>query len=599
MTTKPSATSVGTAVAPSRLGPPKAGAGEVGAVLATIAALADGNCANRGDVRLVGGDACTRAVHVQLRLRLTWAWTSKRYLGKRAVKASQHCGSAADVQAYLDQVCGTSCQDPAISRRVEGLLGESGVAALERYKDDCDLGTLPYRAHHYESCDNCRGRGLVRCYNPGCNDGKVGCVHCGHTGQAECSGCRGSGSVVDARGEHHTCPRCQGRRRHGMCGFCLGSGLSTCTSCNGAAEVGCVVCGSTGQHTRVYDTCLNGRVSHFLAFDNDAPDGFRKSCQAIQPIGALANTVGSLAQAETASEAGSASLTLHCQVRHVQADMTCGLERIHVDALGACQSVPLMPPFLDGLTCELVDDIQTAAKSDPAAALRLALKARLTSEMLALVGGGRKPVPETVSRRWSGAASTTHVELVAMSLRQAYARAGRSPVRRTWLVMFPVIVVGTVLANAYGETVWLLQGVVARIPYPSAFVQVAAITAAEIMTVLPLVLLAWLLASLAGRRRLRTGLGGLARRGPPQGAWPIAGMLVAVAVGWMAVAARLDAAAIGLPLAPMSRPGGRSLSGAFGLLLGSQAAPPSTRSAVPVPGRDPGTASKTGHPVRP
>lgn len=67
--------------------------------------------------------------------------------------------------------------------------------------------------------------------------------------------------------------------------------------------------------------------------------------------------------------------------------MTCGLERIHVDALGTRQSVPLMPPYLDGLTCELADDIHKAAKSDPAAALRLALKARLTSEILALVGG--------------------------------------------------------------------------------------------------------------------------------------------------------------------------------------------------------------------
>ena len=277
----------------------------------------------------------------------------------------------------------------------------------------------------------------------------------------------------------------------------------------------------------------------------------------------LAQSVGTVVRAEASSAAGQARLVLHCQVRHVAADIACHVERFHVDALGPNQAIALMPTFLDGLTCELADDICKAVPKQPGEALSMALRTRLTSDVLAVVGRGAKPDIAGVVRRWSGAVSEAYVEMLTVSLSKAYGRAARSPIRRSWLLASPVIALASILLNAYQFPFRLLQHlpVTAR---PSAALDVAAVTLAELVTVAPVVLLAWMVAGLAGRRRLRAGVGTLARRGPRQGLWPALGLLLAVASGLAGTALRLDADAMGLPFAPAARPVGRSLAQALG-----------------------------------
>ena len=535
---------------------------EVAALVETIARLADGNCASKADVELMGGDAQTRAVRLGLKVALTWTSSSKSYAGEHAVDDSQLCSSVAHAQRYLEQVCGPACRQPSTSKRVADLLGKSPVAALDAYADGCDLGVLPHRAHHLENCGSCRGHGAVTCPDPGCTSGQVGCVACNLTGQATCSNCQGSGHISEG-GRYHTCGRCHGSGRSGNCNLCLGRGHVTCQSCRGTGEVGCKPCAGTGCYTRIYSTNIQGRVSRSLGVDAGAPDGFRRSCQAVAPKSALAMSVGSLVRAEVTSAAGEVNLTLHCQVRHVQADMACDLERIHVDALGPGLAVPLMPTFLDGLTCELANSIRIAAARAPAQALASALKSRLTRDVLAAVGRGPRPDISAIVRGWSGAVSDGHIRLLATSLETAYGKAARSPVRRAWLLLSPLIVVGSALSNAYQLPYWLLHHLHPTVR-PSLVFGITAVFLAELVAVLPVVLLAWVVAGQVGRRQLRTGVGGLARRRPRQGRWPVLGLLLEMVSGWSAAALRLDAAPMGLPLAPVARPDGVSLTQALG-----------------------------------
>ena len=538
---------------------------EVAAVIATIAGLADGNGATKADVKLVAGDAKIRDVDLRMTVALSWGSVSQSFAGRRSVQGSHDC-SGESVQDYLTAVCGPACQDPATVKQVADAIGQSPVEQYGVLQDGYRIGPLPHAAHEADACSDCSGQGKLHCTVIGCTNGKVQCNACGFTGKERCTNCGGSGHVT-VDGGIHNCGRCGGSGRYGNCYMCLGTFYVNCSNCRGTGQVGCGLCGQTGVVTRAYSTFLTGRVTRSMAFAADAPDGFKRSCQTIAPSSSLATSLGSLVRAEAAATAGEARLTLHCQILHVHADMTCGSERIAVDALGPAHTIPLMPPFIDGLTLELVHDIHTASRMRPVEALNLASGARMTRDVLAAVVHGSRSdaVVAAAAHRWQGAVSESHVELVDESLRTAYGRAVRSPVRRTWLLLSPVVVIGSLLANTYQAPLWLLTHTLGPAATPSAPTAILAIISAEAASVAPFVLFAWWMAARIGRKRLRAGVGDLAgRRGPRQGAWPAIGFVLAMVTGFATVALRLDAAPSGLPWAPPMRAGGRSLGQVFG-----------------------------------
>ena len=543
-----------------------------------IVGLADGNCATRDDVKLVGGDAQTRNVDLRMTVAISWGSNSQSFAGRRAIPGSRDCSSAS-VQDYLAEVCGLACRDPATARQVADAMARSPVGHFDELEDGYRIGPLSHEAHEVDACSNCSGHGQVRCTASGCNNGRVHCQACGFTGKERCPGCAGTGSV-SLNGGVHSCGRCGGSGRSGNCHMCLGTCYVDCNSCRGTGQVGCGPCAQTGLITHAYSTHLIGRISRSMAFAANAPEGFRRSCQSIVPVSSLAKSAGSLVRAEVGSVAGEARLTLHCQTRHVHADVTCGVERIPVDALGPANAIPLMPSFLDGLTSELVHDIHMASQARPVEALNLASRARMTRDVLAAIihGSRSDAVRLAAARRWQGAVSAGHVELIDASLRTAYSRAVRSPIRRTWLMLSPVIVGGAVLANAYQAPLWLLHRFVGTAATASALTAIPSIIAAEALSVLPVVVFAWWLAARTGRRQLRAGVGDLGHRGPRQGVWPLLGAFLAMIVGFGTVALKLDAAAMGLPWAPPALAGGRSL----GQVLGGE------HAVVPVPLKPPG-----------
>ncbi len=548
-------------------------------MVSVIAALADGNGVTAADVKLVGGDAQTRDVDLNMKVTLSWGSSTKSFAGRRAVPGSHDC-SGGSVQDYLTQVCGSACRDPTTARQVADAFGKDPVGQFDLLEDGYRVGPLPHAAHGVVACNACSGHGEVHCTAIGCDHGQVQCNACGFTGKAVCAHCTGSGQLVQSDG-YHTCRQCGGSGRYGNCYMCLGTLRVACTNCRGTGEVACGPCGQTGAVTHAYSTFLTGKVVRGISFTADAPDSFRRSCQTVTPSSSLATTMGSLVRAEAAAVAGEAQLTLHCQVRHVHADMTCGAERIAVDALGPARAIPLMPSFMDGLTSELVHDIHMASRSHPVQALSLAGRARMTRDVLAAIIHGSRPdaVALAAARRWQGAVSEGHVGLVDDSLRTAYGRAVRSPVRRKWLMLSPLVVVGSVLVNAYQTPLWLLNHILGPAATPSAPMAILAILSTEAASVLPFVLFTWWMAARIGRKRLRASVGHLAgRRGPRQGAWPAVGFALAMVTGFTTAALRLDAAPMGLPWAPPTRAGGRS----FGDVIGREPAiaPVQVRPAV-------------------
>ncbi len=520
--------------------------GEVAAIVAVIAGLADGNGATKADVKLVAGDATTRDVDLNMRVTLSWGSSTKSFAGRRVVPGSHDCGGGS-VQDYLAAVCDPARQDPVTVEQVANAISQSPVEQFESLQDGYCIGPLPHAAHDVITCSVCSGHGEVHCTATGCNHGQVQCSACGYTGKALCAHCNGNGQLVQSDGVH-TCRQCGGTGRYGNCHMCLGTLRIACNHCRGTGQVGCGPCGQTGAVTHAYSTFLTGRVTRSMAFAVDTPEGFKSSCQAVTPPSSLAKSMGSLVRVESAAVAGEARLTLHCQVQHVHADMTCG-------------------PHI-------------ASQARPVEALNLASRARMTREVLAAIihGSRSDAVALAAARRWQGAVSAGHVELIDASLRTAYSRAIRSPIRRTWLMLSPVIVVGAVLANAYQAPLWLLHRVVGTAATPSALVAISLIVAAEALSVLPVVVFAWWLAARTGRRQLRAGTGDLAHRGPRQGVWPALGVFLAMAVGFGTVALKLDAAAMGLPWAPPALAGGRSLNQALG----------GEHAVAPVPLKSPG-----------
>ena len=554
-------------------------AGEVAAIVDVISGLADGNGATKAAVKLTAGDAKTRSVDLTMTVSLSWSSVSRSFAGRRSVQGSRDC-SGGSVQDYLTAVCDPACQDPATAKRVADAIGQSPVEQFGVLQDGYRIGPLPHAAHDVDACSDCGGHGQLPCTAVGCTHGKVQCNACGFTGKERCTNCGGSGHVT-VDGGVHNCGRCGGSGRYGNCYMCLGTFYVNCNNCRGTGQVGCGSCAQTSVVTHAYSTFLTGKVVRGIAFPADAPDGFRRSCQTVTPSSSLAQSVGSLVRAEAAAVGGEARLTLHCQVLHVHADMTCGPERISVDALGPSRAIPLMPSFLDGLTSELVHDIQVASRTRPLEALNLAGRARMTRDVLAAVvrGSSSDAVLAAAVHRWQGAVSEGHVGLVDESLRTAYGRAVHSPVRRTWLLLLPLVVVGSMLANAYQAPLWMVNHTLGRAATPSVPVVILAVLSTEAASVLPFTLFAWWMAARIGRKRLRAGVGDLAgRRGPRQGAWPAVGFALAMVTGFTTAALRLDAAPMGLPWAPPMLAGGRS----FGEVLGREpaTAPPVVKPAV-------------------
>ena len=543
-------------------GIPQELAGELAAVVAVIAGLADGNCVSGSEVGLVGGDAHTRDVDLTMTVALGWGSDGSTLAGRPSVAGSRDCTNA-DVQDYLEHLCGDACRALGNARMVADGLAREPFQAFEGLEDGYRIAPLPHAAHRVEACGACAGHGVVHCTNIRCNHGKVPCPTCGSSGRARCRHCTGSGHVT-VGGNVQSCSECGGSGYSGNCHMCLGSGHVACDFCRGTGMVGCGPCRETGCITRAYTTYLIGRVTRSMNFAPGAPDGFRLSCEALASPSLLASSAGSLVAAEVDSSEGQARVTLHCRTRHLHAVVACGAQRFDVDALGLGLAVPSMPTFLDDLTAGLVEQLRAAVRTDPARAMELATGARLTREVLADIVRGSRPDLAAVARRWCGAVSEAHVELVDASLSEAYARVVRRPVRRTWLAMAPVIAVGSALSNIYQVPLWLLHRIVGTGAGLSAAAALPAILLSETASVLPFVLGSWFLAARAGRRRLRAGIGDIVGRGPRQGVWPALGLLLALCVGFATAALRLDAAAIGLPGAPPALAGGRSLSGAVG-----------------------------------
>ena len=536
---------------------------EISAVVATIARLADGNCATKTDVRLTHGHAETRAVRLEMKVAISWGSTNKALPGNHAINGSRACERFADIQAYLQEVCSAACRDPAAAKRVTDHIATAPVSAMDNLLDGYRIGPLPYTAHLVEECEDCNGAGMVRCKQYNCRNGKVDCPDCNHTGKSVCYRCHGTQNETLSDNRMISCRQCNGSGRHGICQRCYGAQQITCYMCSGTGQVGCKPCERTGCFTRVYNSHLQGSVSRSLSFDEDAPQGFRLSCQAVAPLTALTQTPGVLVRPEISSADGRVQLVLHCQTRHVHVEVDCKGTGVVIDALGAKHTIPLMPPFLDKVMAGLINDIRAKATSHPVQALTQAATARVTRDILGVVGAGKGAKAILTASPWGGAISEGRITDIHGWLKTAYSKAARSSVRRAWFLLSPLIGAGAVLTNVFRLPIWVLHLMehVTGVPSPSMRLPMG--LACELIATLPVVACAWLVAGRVGRRRLRAGVGTLAQRSPRQGMWPVLGLVLATAAGWGSALLKLDGLAVSQHRVPGTRGSEQPMDQAF------------------------------------
>jgi hypothetical protein len=256
---------------------------------------------------------------------------------------------------------------------------------------------------------------------------------------------------------------------------------------------------------------------------------------------------------------------------------------VAVDAIGTGMVIPLMPPFLDDLidVGGLTSPSDREAGRDPSARLLEATRASATKGILRMVGRGNAVDAGAFSRTWKGAISEGFVTLIEDRLRNAYTHAARSVVRRTWTAALVPVAGLMILANAYHFPLRVFDSLWPRVGGTIPHAALAGFVLAQTLVALPVLSAVWLYAGQRARASLRAAVGGLAHRRPSQGIWPWAGLLVAVTAGWMAVAMRMEAAGLGLPLAPPVLRAASSPAAAATIPTGAAAAP-----LRQIPGRD-------------
>lgn len=528
---------------------------DVAALVDALAALVKGNTEEK--VELVSGEASIREIGLHLRLEIGWEWTSESLKGAPAIQGSVRLANHNEVEAYLQDACSGDCRDPARSARMLAAIRKEPAAAFVEWPNTWQIGSLPHAAHFAARCTECNATGKVRCL-AGCQNGGNPCHWCKTTGIADCPTCGGHrGAFVD--GNFRTCGTCRGTGRHGRCGPCNSTGTITCIYCAGQGKIRCEACAGTATRTTAYSTFVVGHLSRSVAFDPGLPDAFRRACEALSRAELVEE--GRIDRVDGSSGPAMAEATLRLQVRHVNTRVRCGEVGMEVDAVGKSRRIPLMPNFLDNMLAEAAETIMRLSRRDPAACLEHAKTMRLGEELLGSAGRGERIDPAAASHRWLGAASPGFLSAMGDALHVAYSRAARVAVRSSWLAASPWLVGAAFLANVYHLPGAL--GLAARPMHPaplSGLAGYAAAVACEAAVLSPFLLVAWFLAGLRGRRALAAALGGLARRRPRQGFWPLAASMVTVALGLAICWTGVDAAQLGLPLAIGPDASGRPLA---------------------------------------
>ncbi len=526
---------------------------DVVAVVAKVARLVDGNCATKADMRLVRGAVATRAVRLRMSVAVTWASTRQTLYGSPAVKGSTYCDGHPSLTRHLGEVCGASGGSSTVSAGIADRIKAKPVEAFSTWADSHKLTDLPHAAHYREDCSNCGADGVVTCHDHRCRRGKIACNSCNETGKGTCHSCGGRGSWQVNDGRYQSCGMCYGSGRSGNCHMCSGQRVVDCPTCFGRGTVRCRTCKGHGTFTRLHRTHLQAEVTRTVEFDKDVPAAFRESCLAL-PRASLASGAGTLRKTDTTPSPAKVSAVLHCEIVHVHAALTVKDVSFKVDAVGHNRSIPLMPAFLDDLVDvgELTTHEEKQARKDPSARLFEATKARVTTEILALVGKGSTIDADAFAKAWTGAVSPAFVRRMEGRIRSAYARAARSSARRVWLWAALPMAGAMVLANAYHLPLLVFEVVGQNFRLAPQTGALVVFVAAQGVVSLPLLTSLWLLAGHRARVSLRAGVGTLARVRPRQGVWPWLGLLVSLGAGWSAAAAHVEAARMGLPYAPAS-----------------------------------------------
>ena len=392
----------------SRRHPPVTGMdSEVARLVSLMGGLVNGNGAKASDMEVLHGS--TRAVSVDLLMEVTFGWTSRTrtLAGDIAVHGSRCCRNADEAGRHMAEACRAACLDPGLARRAADMIAPAPLAAYRTYADGYLVGPLqgggtPRRRVRQVAAAPVTSHASAPLAGSGAWNANP------PARRAACSAAATVPTWSMASPAHAA--GAMACAATGLASPAAARGTQQCGRCGGHGRTGCMPCGRTGRLTHIHTAHATGRISRTACYAEGTPNSFRTACEALPDIACLAGPDGQLEDTELLPGRGMVGVVLHCRTQHVRADLACRGERISVDAIGPSLAMPLMPPFLDGLTAELAEDIAAAHLRHPAKALELASRTRLTRDILASVGKGARLDPDASRRRWMGAVSRDHLE---------------------------------------------------------------------------------------------------------------------------------------------------------------------------------------------
>ena len=374
-------------------------------VVVAVRRLAEGNTPPGEQLTARTAERTDRAVTLLLDVELGWKGDGSSEASRGHPEGSTPCASEAEAHARLRETCQRTIADTATVAELASVLRANPVEEFRTRKGGAKVRDVPERFHWHERCSRCGGKGQHDCDNVRCSRGWITCVVCNGDGRGPCLTCQSSGSVWVNMPKSHgdvsftrlTCSVCSGSDRDIQCRAGCSAGRVRCPTCHGNDCLPCSPCDGEGVFLRRSWAWITGAVRRHWETGRGEPAAFVEAFRTI-PLADVPGGKGSVAKANVTSGAGSCGISLDCHVPHVHAVFACANASFAVDAVGEDGTIREMPRFLDQLVAATARTL-TDPGSDPETVVAASRATRVTTDVLAAVGGRRSRDVGRVGRR--------------------------------------------------------------------------------------------------------------------------------------------------------------------------------------------------------
>lgn len=269
-----------------------------------------------------------------------------------------------------------------------------------------------------ESCPSCNGRGRLVCEK--CNGQKgFTCQFCLGNKMETCPNCQGRGQ--DPNNPEMSCSQCGGNRQI-ICRHCSGRGMEVCSNCRGSGTIACAPCQGKGRLTQ--EAALESGAELDFKLDRGSTPLPAGLLRAFERLGMQNLHKGHADITFDDSpfedpEKNQDNIKLKAVLPYADIKLRLNGKGSLISVFGKHGLIMGAPPFVDIMVEQQRAHLKEAAKNP--AALDLALKARLMSEVLELQLKGQGKLQE-LRQRYPLGLSKPVMEEVLQNMQAALAR---------------------------------------------------------------------------------------------------------------------------------------------------------------------------------